>query len=100
MGNYVAPRRDMQFVLYELLHADDEFKELPPYAECTRDVVEQVLEQGAKFASEVLFPLNQVGDVEGCRFEDGAVTTPRSRSSSSARSISKTAAPPPWRSIR
>jgi alkylation response protein AidB-like acyl-CoA dehydrogenase len=66
----------MQFVLHELLRADDVFRELPPYAECTRDVVEQVLEQGAKFASEVLFPLNQVGDVEGCHFEDGVVTTP------------------------
>ena len=77
MGQYVAPRRDMQFVLHELLHAEDEFGQLPPYAEITRDVIDQVLEQGGKFATEVLFPLNHIGDAEGCHFDKGVVTTPK-----------------------
>src|SRR5882672_5891272 len=77
MGQYVAPRRDMQFVLHELLGVEDEFKKLPPYCEVTRDLVDQVLEQGGKFASEVLFPLNQVGDTEGCHYNNGVVTTPK-----------------------
>ncbi|HET6431017.1 acyl-CoA dehydrogenase C-terminal domain-containing protein [Dyella sp.] len=76
MGQYVAPRRDMQFVLHELLHVDDEFRQLPPYTEVARELIDQVIEQGGKFAAEVLFPLNQVGDVEGCRYADGVVTTP------------------------
>jgi alkylation response protein AidB-like acyl-CoA dehydrogenase len=77
MGQYVAPRRDMQFVLHELLRVEDEFKQLPPFAEIGRDLIDQLLEQGGKFASEVLFPLNHVGDEEGCHFDRGEVTTPR-----------------------
>ncbi len=64
MGQYVAPLRDMQFVLHELLHVEDEFKALPPYAEVNRDLADQVLEEGGKFAAEIIFPLNQSGDAE------------------------------------
>src|SRR5882672_8451464 len=77
MGQYVAPLRDMQFVLHELLHVEDEFSALPPYAEVNRDVADQVLEQGGKFATEIIFPLNQSGDAEGCHFDHGVVTTPK-----------------------
>ncbi len=77
MGQYVAPRRDMQFVLHELLRAEDEFRQLPPYSEMSRDLLDQVLEEAGKFASEVLFPLNHIGDEEGCHFENGVVTTPK-----------------------
>src|SRR5689334_4903654 len=76
MGQYVAPQRDIQFVFHELLEAEREFAELGVHGELTREVMDQVLEQAAKFTSEVLFPLNQVGDRQGCRFEAGAVTTP------------------------
>ena len=77
MGQYIAPRRDMQFVLHELLHLENEFKALPPFSEIGKDIVDQVLEQAAKFTAEVLFPLNQSGDHEGCHFKDGEVTTPK-----------------------
>ena len=77
MGQYIAPRRDMQFVLHELLDVESEFKAMPAFAEIGRDVTDQVLEQAAKFTGEVLFPLNQSGDREGCHFHDGAVTTPK-----------------------
>jgi butyryl-CoA dehydrogenase len=69
MGQYLAPLRDMQFVLHELLHATDELKQLPKYAEVDADLINQVLEEGAKFTSEVLFPLNHVGDREGCKLD-------------------------------
>jgi len=69
MGQYAAPLRDMQFVLHELLHAEDELKQLPPYAEVDAGLIDQVLEEGAKFTSEVLFPLNHVGDREGCKLD-------------------------------
>ncbi|HYC42531.1 MAG TPA: acyl-CoA dehydrogenase family protein, partial [Noviherbaspirillum sp.] len=69
MGQYVAPLRDMQFVLHELLKVEDEFKQLPAHAEIDKDIINQVLEEGGKFASEVLFPLNHSGDREGCALD-------------------------------
>jgi alkylation response protein AidB-like acyl-CoA dehydrogenase len=69
MSQYTAPLRDMHFVLHELLHVEDELKSLPPYADVDADIINQVLEQGAKFTSEVLFPLNHRGDREGCHYD-------------------------------
>jgi alkylation response protein AidB-like acyl-CoA dehydrogenase len=66
MAQYIAPLRDMQFVLHELLHVDDELKQLPAHAEIDADIINQVLEEGGKFTSAVLFPLNHSGDREGC----------------------------------
>ncbi|MFI4939282.1 MAG: acyl-CoA dehydrogenase C-terminal domain-containing protein [Burkholderiales bacterium] len=79
MGQYIAPLRDMQFVLHELLHVEDELKQLPKHAEIDADIINQVLEEAGKFTSEVLFPLNHSGDREGCRLnnETHAVTTPK-----------------------
>ncbi len=76
MARYTPPLRDMQFVMHELLDVESTLKTLPPYAETGRDLIEQVLEEGGKFCSEVLFPLNRSGDEEGCHWNDGEVTTP------------------------
>jgi alkylation response protein AidB-like acyl-CoA dehydrogenase len=79
MGQYVAPLRDMQFVLHELLHVQDALKQLPRHAEVDAGIINQVLEEGGKFASEVVFPLNHSGDREGCRLdkETHVVHTPK-----------------------
>jgi butyryl-CoA dehydrogenase len=79
MGQYVAPLRDMQFVLHELLHVEDELKQLPKHAEVDADIINQVLEEGGKFTSEILFPLNHTGDREGCHLNKDTheVTTPK-----------------------
>ncbi|WP_343723147.1 acyl-CoA dehydrogenase C-terminal domain-containing protein [Herbaspirillum seropedicae] len=79
MPQYNAPLRDMQFVLHELLNVEEVFKELPPHADTNRELVDQVLEEGGKFASQVLFPLNHSGDREGCHYdrESKTVTTPK-----------------------
>ncbi|MYN06959.1 acyl-CoA dehydrogenase C-terminal domain-containing protein [Pseudoduganella aquatica] len=79
MGQYVAPIRDMQFVLHEFLKVEDQLKELPAHAETDADIINAVLEEGAKFTSEVLFPLNHSGDREGCTHDPVAktVTTPK-----------------------
>jgi alkylation response protein AidB-like acyl-CoA dehydrogenase len=69
MGQYNAPLRDMQFVLHELLDVSDELKQLPKYADIDADTINQVLEEGGKFTSEVLFPLNHSGDREGCKLD-------------------------------
>ncbi|MDF3036736.1 MAG: acyl-CoA dehydrogenase, partial [Paucimonas sp.] len=78
MGQYHAPLRDMQFVLHELLHVSDELRQLPAHAEVDADIINQVLEEGGKFASEVIFPLNHVGDRHGCKLDKAthAVATP------------------------
>ena len=66
MPSYTPPLRDMQFVMHELLGAVDELKQIPKYADLDADTVNAVLEEGGKFASKVLTPLNLVGDVQGC----------------------------------
>ena len=76
MSAYVAPLRDMRFVLNELAGLD-QIAKLPGCEEATRDTVDAILEQASKFASEVLDPLNYSGDQEGSKWDDGAVTTPK-----------------------
>ena len=78
MGQYTAPLRDMHFVLHELLQVEKELKQLPAHAEIDADTINQVIEEGAKFTSKVLFPLNHSGDREGCRLDpqSHAVVTP------------------------
>ncbi|HZZ65151.1 MAG TPA: acyl-CoA dehydrogenase C-terminal domain-containing protein [Candidatus Baltobacteraceae bacterium] len=74
MSSYQAPLRDMQFVLRELANLEEVAK-LPGY-EDVLDVADPILEEAATFASEVLDPINQIGDKEGCTWKDGNVTTP------------------------
>jgi alkylation response protein AidB-like acyl-CoA dehydrogenase len=69
MPSYTPPLRDMQFVLHEVLGVVDELKALPAYADIDADTINAVLEEGGKFASEVLAPLNAVGDQEGCTLD-------------------------------
>ncbi len=80
MPTYKAPLRDMRFVAHELLQAEQALAEIPYYAENdTHDaaLLDQVLEEAARFTENELVPLNQIGDQEGCtRHEDGSVTTP------------------------
>ena len=79
MGQYIAPLRDMHFVLHELLQVESELKQLPAHAEVDVDTINQVLEEGGKFTSKVLFPLNHPGDREGCRLDTATheVSTPK-----------------------
>jgi alkylation response protein AidB-like acyl-CoA dehydrogenase len=56
----------MQFVLHEVLHVTDDLKQMPQHADMDADTIAAVLEEGGKFASEVIFPLNQIGDEQGC----------------------------------
>ncbi len=69
MAHYTPPLRDMQFVLHELLKVTDTFKTLLAHAEVDVDTINAVLEEGGKFASEVIAPLNQSGDIEGCTLD-------------------------------
>lgn len=66
MSNYTAPTRDMQFVINELAGLPSVAAQ-PAFAEqeVSADLVEAVLEEAAKLASEVLAPINHSGDVQG-----------------------------------
>ncbi len=74
MPAYIAPTPDMTFLLHEVLEADR--ADIPGYDEMTPDFTGAVLDEAARLASEVLAPLNPVGDREGCRLENGVVRTP------------------------
>ena len=78
MPNYQAPLRDMHFVLHELLNVEHELRSLPAHAEMDADTINQVLEEGGKFASDIVFPLNHSGDREGCHYDAAthSVTAP------------------------
>lgn len=76
MSAYVAPLKDMRFVLQELAGLAEVGK-LPGYEEATLDTVDAILEEASKFSSQVLDPLNYSGDLEGSRWSDGAVSTPK-----------------------
>jgi len=76
MSDYVAPLKDMQFVLTELAGLDEVAK-LPGCEDVSVELVEQILEESGKFCAEVLSPLNQSGDAEGSKWDQGKVTTPK-----------------------
>ena len=74
---YRPPVREHLFILGEVLGIE-QYKDLPGFADVTMDVVEQILDEAARFAAEVLDPLNAIGDKEGCHWAaDGSVTTPK-----------------------
>jgi hypothetical protein len=75
MPIYEAPLRDLRFVIHELMEVD-KYSNLPVFSEAPSDIVDAVLEEGAKVAEQILLPLNQVGHEEGCTFKDGDVTAP------------------------
>ena len=76
MPIYNAPIRDMKFVMQEMLKVG-QLTDYERFAEADTDTLDAILEESGKFSSEVLAPLNVVGDHEGCtRHDDGSVTTP------------------------
>ena len=75
MQTYNAPLRDMRFVLNELLDVGT-LATLPGYEDATPDVIDAMIEEGAKLCENTLLPLNRSADEEGCHYENGVVRTP------------------------
>ena len=75
MMEYHAPLKEMKFALRELADLD-ELLAMPGFADVDADTVQQVLNEAANFARDVLAPLNVPGDRAGCRVENGAVVPP------------------------
>jgi alkylation response protein AidB-like acyl-CoA dehydrogenase len=75
MPSYTAPVKDAQFVLHEVLNITQ--SGVPGCEDLDRDFTDAILEAAGKVASEILAPLNAVGDTEGCHLENGVVRTPK-----------------------
>jgi alkylation response protein AidB-like acyl-CoA dehydrogenase len=75
MPEYKAPLRDIRFAMQELLDFDGHYQKLPGAEDASMDMVDAILEEAGKFASQVLSPLNQSGD-QGCRLGEAGVETP------------------------
>jgi alkylation response protein AidB-like acyl-CoA dehydrogenase len=71
---YKAPVRDLTFILNEVLEID-RYTNQPGFTDVSSDLVQQILEEGAKFAEEVIAPINHSGDKEGCHWSEGGVVT-------------------------
>ena len=75
MPTYTAPVRDMEFVLNDVLKVQS--AGIQGYEELEAEFISAILNEAGKITSEVLAPLNAVGDKEGCHFENGIVRTPK-----------------------
>lgn len=75
MPTYQAPLRDYQFILNELLTINNK-TELAGFDEVDSELVDAILQGVADFTTEVMLPLNGVGDIQGCKLVDGKVITP------------------------
>lgn len=76
MPVFSAPLDTIRFILHDILKVE-ELSSLPGYEDATPDMIDQILEEGARMCAEEIFPLNLSGDEEGCHFKDGEVTTPK-----------------------
>ena len=77
MPIYNPPLRDMKFVMHEVLKVEEIYKSMENFKDIDAATIDQIMEEAGKFCAEVIFPINQSGDREGCtRHPDGSVTTP------------------------
>ena len=77
MPQYKAPLRDMRFLMNDVFDYPGHYASLSNGADATPDMVEAILEGAATFCEDILSPLNHSGDLEGCHFDNGEVTTPK-----------------------
>ncbi|MCA9562234.1 MAG: acyl-CoA dehydrogenase, partial [Myxococcales bacterium] len=75
MSEFLVDKRDLQFVLFEQLGLGG-FTKLPKYSDFEEEDFHVVLDEAAKVAGDLLAPLNEIGDKQGCRLEDGTVKLP------------------------
>jgi len=74
---YRAPLEDMNFLIKEVFNIEKSLAGIPEFDDFDNELYSAVLEESAKFAENVLFPINREGDEQGCQFENGKVTTPK-----------------------
>ena len=77
MPDYKAPVRDIRFVINEVLESEKLYETLPGFEEATEDLMNAIVDEGARFTENVVAPLNRSGDEEGCHWSAEGVTTPK-----------------------
>ena len=77
MVTYAAPLDDIRYLLNEVFDYGKTVAGLPGYEEATPEILDAVLEEGARFCENELLPINLSGDAEGCHYENGVVRTPK-----------------------
>lgn len=77
MPQYKAPLKDINFLINDVLDFQQHYQSVPGGEEATPDLIDAILSECAKFSENVLAPINQSGDHEGCHFDNGTVTTPK-----------------------
>ena len=77
MPAYKAPLRDIRFLMNEVFDYPAHYQTLASGQNADKDTVDMILEGAADYCENVLSPINQSGDEEGCTFNNGEVTTPK-----------------------
>ncbi len=77
MPAYKAPLHDIRFLMNEVFDYPAHYKKLINGEAADPETVDMILEGAADFCENVLSPLNQSGDEEGCHFDNGEVRTPK-----------------------
>ena len=77
MTTYAAPVRDTRFLFEDVFDIYESYKDLPGMSDVTPDLVNAILDEAGKFASQEVHPINHSGDKEGCHWAKGKVTTPK-----------------------
>ncbi len=76
MASYQAPLQFMRFLLHDVFKTEDALKSMDVMEDFNVELMDAILDEAANFSQQVLFPINQSGDAQGCTFKDGVVTTP------------------------
>ena len=76
MLEYRPPEADLAFLLFDLFEVQATWSEIPAFTDLSEDLIRAVVTEGGRLASEVLAPLNSVGDELGCEWDAGVVRTP------------------------
>lgn len=74
--DYTARERDADFLMNDVFDVQKSWSEIEAYQELSPDLIKAVVAEGGRLASEVMAPLNEVGDAHGCELKEGVVTTP------------------------
>ena len=74
--DYQAQDKDAAFLLFDVFHADESWAQIEEFSALTPDLARAILAESGRVASQVLAPLNEIGDTHGCEWNDGEVTTP------------------------
>jgi len=76
MADFRTPLRDMRFLLFDVFDFEAHYARLTDREQVTRDLLDPILDEAARFAETELLPANRIGDEQGCSFTAGRVTTP------------------------